>query len=190
MTQGEDLNMGPAINPEVEVQFIPTEYTYTLEEFNTPAPYEELYKHFSSPFVFQTATNRMAENAKKVGFKSFKATLKTFLDTMQNERRRLKAMVPNQTEFDGQAMELNCGVWESTDWGIYRDTAIGGRDYACAHPIMPVERLVNIDTGEVKIKLAYRRSGTDHKWCTTIVGKDVISTARTITSLATPSRAM
>lgn len=185
MTQGEELNMGPAINPEAEVQFIPTEYTYTLEEFNTPVPYEELYKHFGSPFVFQTATNRMAENAKKVGFKSFKATLKTFLDAMQNERRRLKAMVPNQTEFDGQAMELNCGVWESTDWGIYRDTAIGGRDYACAHPIMPVERLVNIDTGEVKIKLAYRRSGTDHKWCTTIVGKDVISTARTITSLAT-----
>ena len=177
----ESANGGVYVN----VEMAPKEYNYTWDDFNTPAPYEELYKLFSMPFLFQIAVNKMAENAKKVDFKGFKTTLKTFLDAMQNERRQMKAMVPNQTEFDGQAMELNCGVWESTDWGIYRDTPMGGRDYACAHPIMPIERLVNIDTGEVKLKLAFKRSGRDKKWQTTIVGKDTVSTARTITALAT-----
>ena len=43
---------------------------------------------------------------------------------------------------------------------------------------------MNIDTNEVKIKLAYKRSGRDKRWLTTIVGKDIISTARSITTLA------
>jgi hypothetical protein len=47
-----------------------------------------------------------------------------------------------------------------------------------------VERLVNIDTGEVKLKMAYKRPGRDKKWQTTIIGKDVISTSRTIVQLA------
>ena len=184
MDQNGELNMGPNNAKEAVIQFVPVEYNFTFDEFNTPAPYEELYKHFDTPFLFQTATNKMAENAKTVGFKGFKSTLKTFLDTMQNERRRMRSMVPNQTEFDGQAMELNCGVWESTDWGIYRDTAVGGREYACAHPIMPVSRLINIDTGEVKLTIAFKPPGRDKKWRTTIVDKATISTARNITSLS------
>lgn len=184
MHQNEELNMGCDITANAEILAAPAEYSYTFDEFNTPAPYEDLYKLFGSPFMFQTAMNKMADNAKAVGFKNFRATMKTFLEAMQNERRRIKALVPNQTEFDGQAMELSCGIWESTDWGIHRDTPMGGRDIACAHPIMPVERLVNIDTGEVKLTLAYKRSGKDKKWQTTIVGKDTVSTARTITSLA------
>ena len=63
-------------------------------------------------------------------------------------------MIPNQTEFEDQDIELNCGTWESMDWGIFRDLPNGGRECACAHPIMPIRRLINIDTGEVKLTLA------------------------------------
>ena len=165
-----------------QASFAPVKYEYEYNDFLGAAPYEKLYEFITLPFVFKAEVAKMNARAKEVKFVGFKDMLKTFLEAKQNEKRR--NMVPNQTEFDGQEMELNCGVWESTDWGIYRDTPMGGKDYACAHPIMPVERLVNIDTGEVKIKLAYKRSGKDRKWLTTIVGKDTISTARTITGLS------
>lgn len=169
---------------EAEFSLLPQKYNYTLEAFLTPEPYEKLYELFSSQFLFQAASLRMEENAKAVGFKGFRGMLKRFLDTKYAEKRQQKQIIPNQTEFEDQPMELDCGVWESTDWGIFRETAMGGREFACAHPIMPVERLVNIDTGEVKLKLAYKRSGKDKKWSTTIVSKDMISTARSITALS------
>ena len=160
----------------------PKKYSYTLDEFMSVEPYEELYKYIAMPFVFQTEVAKMSQNASEVGFRGFKSTLKIFLDAQKEEQRR--NMVPNQTEFDGPYQELDCGEWHSTDWGIYRDNAYGNREYACSHPILPVERLVNIDTGEVKLKLAYKRPGRDKKWQTTIIGKDVISTSRTIVQLA------
>ena len=167
---------------EVELIKPPKEYSYTIDDFLSVEPYEELYKYIAMPFVFQTEVAKMAQNATEVGFRGFKATLKVFLDAQKEEQRR--NMVPNQTEFDGPYKELDCGEWHSTDFGIYRDNAYGNREYACSHPILPVERLVNIDTGEVKLKMAYKRPGRDKKWQTTIIGKDVISTSRTIVQLA------
>lgn len=169
---------------EAEFSLLPQKYNFSAEAFLTPEPYEKLYELFPSQFLFQAASLRMEENAKAVGFKGFRGMLKRFLDAKYAERRQQKQIIPNQTEFGDQPMELNCGIWESTDWGIFRETAVGGREFACAHPIMPVERLVNIDTGEVKLKLAYKRSGKDKKWSTTIVSKDMISTSRSITALS------
>lgn len=166
----------------VEVITPPEKYEYTFDDFLSPRPYEELYKYISMPFVFQTEKAKVAKNASEVGFKGFMSTLKIFLEAEQSEKRR--NMIPNQTEFDGPYKELDCGEWHSTDWGIYRETAYGSREIACSHAIMPVERLANIDTGEVKLKLAYKRPGKDRKWQTTIVGKDVVSTSRTIVQLA------
>lgn len=166
----------------VELIQPPTKYNFTLNDFYTPKPYEELYKYIAMPFVFQTEMAKMAANASDVGYKGFKSTLKIFLESEQAEKR--KSMIPNQTEFDSPYKELDCGEWHATDWGIYRDNSYGMREYACSHPIMPVERLVNIDTGEVKLKLAYKRPGRDKKWQTAIIGKDVVSTSRTIVQMA------
>ena len=167
---------------EAEAVILPEKYDFSAEDFEGEEPYKALYSLMPGSFLFEIASNKMAARAKEVGYRNFRSTLKAYLKTQQNERRQ--NLIPNSTEFEDQAMELNCGIWESTDWGIYRDTPTGGREYACAHPIMPVERLVNIDTGAVMIRLAYKRSGRDKKWNTTIVGKDVISTSRTITALA------
>lgn len=161
----------------------PKKYEYTQDDFLTVVPYDVLYQYVSMPFVFQTEVAKMAANAAAVGFKGFKNTLNSYLEAQQAEKR--KNMIPNQTEFDGPYMELDCGEWHATDWGIHRDNLYGNREVACSHPIMPVERLVNIDTGEVKLKLAYKRPGKDKRWQTTIVGKDVVSTSRTIVQLAT-----
>ena len=170
---------------DAESIITPEEYTFSREQFlNTGEPFETLYSLFGLPFVMERERIKMAENAKAVGVKNFGTLWKTFLDLKDAERRQQLSAVPNQTEFEGQTLELSCGGWESTDWGIFRINRVGAREIACAHPIMPVERLVNIDTGEVKLKLRFKRSGHDQRWSTTIVDKATISTARTITGLS------
>lgn len=170
---------------DAEAIMVPAEYTFTREQFlNSSEPYDKLYSYFGLPFIMERERIKMAANAKEVGFRNFGSIWKRYLELKDTERRQSASVVPNQTEFDGQTLELNCGGWESTDWGIYRLNRFGAREYACAHPIMPVERLVNIDTGEVKVKLRFKRSGHDQRWSTTIVDKATISTARTITGLS------
>lgn len=173
-----------ATTSAAEVLAPPSKYDYTLDDFMGTAPYDALYKYIGAPFVFQTEVAKMALNAAAVGFKGFKATLKVFLDAQKAEQRR--NLIPNQTEFDGPYKEMDCGDWHCSDWGIYRDSAFGNRETACAHAIMPVERLVNIDTGECKLKLAYKRPGKDKKWQTAIVGKDVVSNTRKIVDALSP----
>lgn len=179
LQQTDELNK---VNPAAAELAIIPDYDYSAEDFCTPAPYEKLYELHGSPFVYEMAKTKMEANAKAVGFKGFKGMLQKYNKAQMDARRR--HMIPNQTEFEDQAIELNCGAWESVDWGIYRDLPNGGRECACAHPIMPVNRLVNIDTNEVKLTLAYKAPGRDKKWRTTIVDKSTISTARNITALS------
>ena len=179
LQQTDELNK---VDPcAAEMAIIP-DYAYSAADFATPVPYEKLYELRGSPFIYEMAKVKMEANAQAVGFKSFKGMLQKFNKAQLEAKRR--NMIPNQTEFDGQEIELNCGTWESVDWGIFRDLPNGGRECACAHPIMPISRLVNIDTGEVKLTLAFKPPGKDKKWRTTIVDKSTVSTARNITALA------
>lgn len=151
---------------------IPEKYEYEYDDFLGVEPYEKLYSYFGAPFVMNQEVIKMANNADKVKFKGFKTQWRLYLEAKDQERKQQLSIVPNQTEFDDQAIELSCGQWESTDWGISRVNKFGAREYACTHPIMPVERLVNIDTGEVKLRIAYKRPGRDKKWQTTIISKE------------------
>ena len=87
----------------------------------------------------------------------------------------------NRTDFTGQALELDCGGWTATDTGIYGTDKMGFEVVACYHPIMPVQRLVNVDTREHKVMLAYRLS---RRWDIVIVDRNVISDSRSIIGLS------
>ena len=179
LQQTDELNR---VDPKTAELGIIPDYDYSAADFCTPEPYEKLYELHGSPFLYEMAKTKMEANAKAVGFKSFKSMLQKYNKAQLDAKRR--NMIPNQTEFEDQAIELNCGTWESADWGIFRDLPNGGRECACAHPIMPINRLVNIDTGEVKLTLAFKPPGRDKKWRTTIVDKSTVSTARNITALS------
>lgn len=157
---------------------LPPKYDYTYDDFLGDKPYETLYGYFSVPIVMSREVIKMADRAKAVGFKNFRKLWGEFLEVKKTERKQQLTIEPNQTDFDDQILELSCGEWEASDWGIYRTDKFGARECACTHPIMPVERLVNIDTGEVKLKLAYKRPGKDKKWQSIIVGKNVSSDVR------------
>ena len=155
---------------------------YTAQEFLTPEPYKYLCDHYGgSKTALQFATMAMAANAKEVGFgiTNFKSALKVYMREHQSANRRKEVI--NVTAFKEQPLKLECGNWMCKDDGIYRINSDGDVEYACAHPIMPVRRLRNIDTGEERMELAYARAG---KWRSITVDKTTISTARAITSLS------
>lgn len=150
---------------------------YTKEDFYTPAPYEALLA-IKDPFQRELEINQLAEYAKTVGVTGFKKLLKTFYESQKLANDTV--YIDNTTTFTGQPMELDVGDWRADDFGITRRTGFG-EEVACPHPIMPVERLVNIDTGIEKLKIAFSKG---KKWRELIVDKRTLASANSIVSLA------
>ena len=153
------------------------QFTYTQEDFFTTAPYEEI-EAIEDPFQKQRMITQMNEYAKSIKFNGF-------LKMLASYRKSLKTIsgtiyIDNVTNFSGQPLELNAGDWEADEGGITRHTGMY-EEVACVHPIMPVERLVNIDTGVEKLKLAYRKG---KQWRQIIVDKKTLAKASSITDLA------
>ena len=154
------------------------EWTFEKEDFLTPAPYEALYKFHKEPFVHATKMAELAAYADSRKFKGFKAMYKRYVESLKVQSGTV--YIDNVTSFTGQPMELNAGDWEAGDGGIYKKNGFND-EMACPHPIMPVERLVNIDTGEEKLKLAFRKGAI---WRKIIVSKVVLANSNKVTELA------
>ena len=123
---------------------------FAKEDFiKTTKPYEWLMQYKENAFLFEQAREMLATQAKSVKVNSFGRLLKSYMDTSKN----------NVTAFTDQPIELALPAeWDANDAGI--STLVPGKGvvYACNHPIMPVQRLVNIDSESEKIKLAYCRT--------------------------------
>lgn len=154
-------------------------YEYEKEDFLTVAPYEALYQYHRDPFIHAAKQEALAAYAKSVGFTGFKGMYKKYVDSLRLQNDMV--YIDNATAFSGQPMELNAGDWEADDDGVRRAGGYPDQSIACPHPIMPVERLVNIDTGEEKLKLAFRKGAV---WRKIIVSKTVLASANKVTELA------
>lgn len=154
--------------------------SWTKEDFeSTSAPYEEIYQ-IEDPFQRQQAINQTAAQAKAEGVRNFLKLYQMFEKSVR--RPRGCPIVNNSTDFDNQPLELDSGDWRADETGVYKDGTYGERVIACPHPVMPVERLVNIDTHEEKLRLAYRKGRAP--WRTIIVDKRVLASASKVTELA------
>lgn len=123
----------------------------------------------------------MAAIAKEIGVPNFPSLLKAYSQAMVSNKPTYT--VSAVTEFPGQPLELECGNYICNESGVSIESAFGGFITVCAHPIMPVKRLINIDTGEVKLEIAYLRS-EDEGWRRSVFGKDKLANARSIIELA------
>lgn len=81
------------------------------------------------------------------------------------------------TAFTGQELCLRCSGWRADDSGIYD----GGGRLACGHPLLPVRRLRDLDTGQLRLELAFRRDGI---WRRMVVERRVLADTRSILALA------
>ena len=98
-----------------------------------------------------------------------------------SEKNRVAHSLDNWTNFDGPYESMFCGSWIAREDGIYVQNTGTLDVVACYHPILPIERLKNLETGEEQIKIAYKRNGA---WEEIIVPKTLITSANKIVALS------
>ncbi|MCU7381032.1 DUF927 domain-containing protein [Clostridiales Family XIII bacterium ASD5510] len=153
---------------------------YTKEDFlDSTAPFEELYKLIDDPFELNRKLEKMAQLAKATGVNGFKGMFKDYCQKVRMTNNQVFAY--NVSNFDKQEIELETGQWQADDGGIRREGPYGSEVIACVHPIMPVKRLVNIDTGIEKLELAYRKG---YQWRKMIFDRRQIASASSIVALS------
>ena len=159
-----------------EIAVIPD---YTADQFyDTTEPYEFLYQFRDNKFLLKQMVQKMKAKAGAVGVKCFIALWDAYQEMQAQENG---VMLANSTQFDGQEMELFSGEYICDDGGVFVIDKYGYEQTVCRHPIMPVERLVNIDSGEERLKIAYKKGRT---WRSIIVEKSVIASSTSILQLA------
>ena len=154
------------------------EWSFEKDNFLTTTPYEALYAYHKEPFTHAAKMEELAAYSVSKGFKGFKTMYKKYVESLKAQSGTI--YIDNVTNFTNQPLELNAGDWEADDSGIFKKNGYND-EVACPHPIMPVERLVNIDTGEEKLQLAFRK-GTI--WRKIIVSKTVLASSNKVTELA------
>ena len=101
----------------------------------------------------------------------------------ERERKNRPAILENWTNFEGPYERMQCKQWIASEDGIYlNNPSTGYTDIlACYHPILPIERLRNLETGEEQLKLAFKRNG---RWDEMVVPKTLVTSANKIVSLS------
>lgn len=126
----------------------------TRETFDSPEAFEYIYNQ-PNKFEQHTELGKLADAGKRVGVLDVKGRFQSYLETIKGNR-----MIDcSVTEFQDppKGIELQVGRWTADETGIWKTGFNGELIEACSHPIMPVERFKNLDTGMEKIRLAFRR---------------------------------
>ena len=155
-------------------------FTFTKEDFYSEEPYAFVFSYASDRFRHDLEMNKMAEEAKKAGYTGFKKSYQAYLKSL-HLKNAANVDRNNPSDFPDQPIELECGQWLCDANGVKTVDGTYGTVQACCHPIMPVERLVNIDTFEETVNLAFYKS---KRWRNIIVSKEITAVASKITNLA------
>lgn len=151
---------------------------WSRDDYLTKKPYEWLYGLSGDRFDMLRARDILRDRAKAIGVTGFLAKWSAYLDSKKDEKR---SETGNVTCFENQPIELLCGNYICTDEGISILDRAGFKVCICPHPIEPVRRFIDVDTGEVRIEIAYRRSD---EWKTLVTDKAVLACSRQIVSLS------
>lgn len=159
-----------------EIAVIPE---YTADDYyNSSAPYEWLYQFKSDKFKLKQMTQKMKDKAGAVGVKCF---ISLFNSYCEMQAQRSGEILANSTQFDGQEMELFSGEYICDETGVFVHDKFGYEQNICRHPIMPVQRLCNVDSGEERLKLAYKKGKL---WRSIVVEKSALASSSGILQLA------
>ena len=152
---------------------------YTVDDYyNSSAPYEWLYQFKSDKFKLKQMTQKMKDKAGAVGVKCFIALFNSYCEM---QAQRSGEMLANSTQFDGQEMELFSGEYVCDETGVFVHDKFGYEQNICRHPIMPIQRLCNVDSGEERLKLAYKKGKL---WRSIVVEKSALASSSGILQLA------
>lgn len=159
-----------------EIAVIPE---YTADDYyNSSAPYEWLYQYKNDKFLMKQLMQKMKAKAGAVGVKCFVALFNAYCETVASKDG---IFLDNSTQFEGQPVELFSGQYKCEESGVYFMDKFGYEVNVCRHPIMPIQRLCNADTGVERLEIAYKKG---RNWRTVIVEKSVIASSSSILQLA------
>ena len=148
---------------------------------------KEIFEHIFSidnQIVRTTLIIQLQDKARELGnIRSFDKLLKAY----QTEfAQRFKQKGSNTIQFTQPPIEkLKCGKWECEDTGVTKSIMGAGMIpqtiVACSHPILPVERLINVDSETEKIKLAFFK---DNKWQYITIERSMVANKSNIIQLS------
>lgn len=152
---------------------------YSVEEYyNTAKPYEWLYQYKDDKFLLRQLCEKMKAQAGALGVKAFMSLWNAYLESMaQQQGMRLD----NATNFEGQEIELFSGEYICDEYGVMVHDRYGYEQTICRHPVLPVQRLVNIDSGEERLKIAFKKG---RAWRSVIAEKTTIASSSSILNLS------
>lgn len=133
---------------------------YTYDDFiSTTAPFDEI-EAAKTAFERGQIRAQVRDQAIKVGVAKgqFDLLCNTYSRSMEQQVTDGKMLTFPIARFSEEKISLDPGNWHIDETGIYRDKG-NTTEYACFHPIAPVERLRNIDTGEEKLTIAFEHNG-------------------------------
>ena len=152
---------------------------YSVEEYyNTAKPYEWLYQYKDDKFLLRQLCEKMKSQAGALGVKAFMSLWNAYLESMaQQQGMRLD----NATNFEGQEIELFSGEYICDEYGVMVHDRYGYEQTICRHPVLPVQRLVNIDSGEERLRIAFKKGRV---WRSVIAEKTTIASSSSILNLS------
>lgn len=148
---------------------------------------KEIFEHIFSidnQIARTTLIIRLQDKARELGnIRSFDKLLKAYQTEFV---QRFKQRGSNTIQFTQPPIEnLKCGKWECEDTGVTKSTIGAGMVpqtiMACSHPILPTERLINVDSETEKIKLAFFK---DNKWQYITVERSMVANKSNIIQLS------
>lgn len=152
---------------------------WTLEDFENAVPHGWLYSNYhKNPFTYRKALVKVDETARQLGYSGFKSEMRDY--AKEAGERINERDYANTTDFSGQPLTLDCGQYICTDDGVML-AAYGDTTVVCPHPIMLSGRLVNLDSGEVRLEVSFRRGA---EWRTVVIEKVILASAAKIIDLA------
>lgn len=111
---------------------------------------------------------------------------RTITEIQAAEKKQVSQSIDGITNFEpdpaGNSYDnLFCGSWIATEDGVQSQESSRANQIACYHPILPIKRMWNQETGEEQITIAFKRSGF---WREITVPKEIMVNSRKITDLA------
>lgn len=153
---------------------------FKREDFDGTAPYDYIYKFAANAFQMMQVYNVVAAQAKELGVKNFAKMFESYKRVQRGSGYNLD-IEQAATNFPDQPMELRCGRYTCDAGGVACEDKGGYHTLVCSHPLMPVKRMENIDTGEQKVEIAFSRGGV---WRYNVVDRTVLSSANKIVDLS------
>lgn len=167
----------------------------TAADFETEKPYRWLYMQHLSKFELRRSLNMLIAVGVKLGVK--KLTIQQYWNDFLTDQKPAQSVgtnfvteFPEQEKVLGNGKTLASGRYQCDERGVSYLGTFGEWIQVIPHPMMPVKRIVDVETNTENLQIAYARMFRDEKgdavanWKSMITPRETLASAQRIIALA------